>query len=59
MKQKNSRLQITVSPEELAIFTKKSKERGLSIGNFLREKLGMSLILNVGNFKVNNPRKKS
>ena len=51
--------QIILNTDEKAFFQEMAKKEGLSVSNFLRKKLGMSLLINGNNFINNNPRKKS
>lgn len=58
MKERISHKKLAVTEAENLILKAEAKKAGLSLSNYLRQKLGMSLFVKADNFVTNNPRKK-
>jgi hypothetical protein len=52
-------VKINLTAAEKLFFIESAEKEGLSVSNFLRQKIGMPLLQKANNFNTNNPRKKS
>ena len=59
MKQKQITANFVLTAEEKSLLIELAKKEGLSMSGFIRQKLGMPLLIKGNYFINNNPKKKS